>query len=212
MKVEIREGSIVIDGYVNAVERYSKLLPKSAAKDSERCKGPFVEKVAAGTFDKAIRRNPDILLEFNHLENRRLGSTQDGNLQLYEDNIGLKARAIITDPEVIEHARNKELRGWSFGFKMNSDEWKDNEELGCQERTLTDINLAEVSILTKIPAYNATSIELRDKDDKELRFIDDEVEMSITHNRDVPENNKANQDDLSFYYKSLEMLKFGGKI
>ena len=212
MKVEIREESIVIDGYVNAVERYSKLLPKRAARDSKRCKGPFGEKVAAGTFYKAVKRNPDILLEFNHLENRKLGSTREGNLKLYEDNIGLRAYAVITDPEVIERARNKELRGWSFGFKANLDEWKDSEEFGCQERTLHDIDLTEVSILTKIPAYNATSIELRDKDEIELRFIDDEVETNLMHHREVPENNKTGHTDLSFYHKSLEFLKFGGKI
>ena len=45
-----------------------------------------------------------------------LGSTET-NLTLYEDNIGLRAEAEITDPEVIEKAKNKKLRGWSFGFK-----------------------------------------------------------------------------------------------
>ena len=41
---------------------------------------------------------------------------KSGNLELYEDNIGLRAIATVTDEQVIEKARNKELRGWSFGF------------------------------------------------------------------------------------------------
>ena len=42
MKVEIREDSVLIDGYVNAVEQDSKVL--------HNAKGPFVEKIKAGEF------------------------------------------------------------------------------------------------------------------------------------------------------------------
>jgi HK97 family phage prohead protease len=92
-----------------------------------------------------------------------LGSTKDGNLELYEDNIGLHAKATITDKEVIEEARANKLQGWSFGFTTNDDEWEDTED-GMQRRTLKDIELREVSILTATPAYIATSIEMRGED------------------------------------------------
>ncbi|MGQ7189771.1 HK97 family phage prohead protease, partial [Escherichia sp. HC-CC] len=55
--------------------------------------------------------------------NRKLGSIENGNLELYEDNIGLRAIATVTDEQVIEKARNKELRGWSFGFVSEKDSW-----------------------------------------------------------------------------------------
>ena len=55
-------------------------------------------------------------LLFNHNKNRKLGSIENGNLELYEDNIGLRAIATVTDEQIIEKARNKELCGWSFGF------------------------------------------------------------------------------------------------
>ena len=55
-------------------------------------------------------------LLFNHDKNRNLGSIENGNLELYEDNIGLRAIATVTDEQVIKKAKNKELRGWSFGF------------------------------------------------------------------------------------------------
>lgn len=47
MKIEIRADSVVIDGYVNAVERDSKVL--------HNAKGPFVEKIKAGAFKRAVR-------------------------------------------------------------------------------------------------------------------------------------------------------------
>lgn len=63
----------------------------------------------------------------NHDNSRELGSTRDGNLELHEDNIGLRAIATITDADVIEKARKGELRGWSFGFFANSDEWEERK-------------------------------------------------------------------------------------
>ena len=108
MKVNIREDSVEIEGYVNAIERNSKPLFSRV--------GQFIERICKGAFKKALRRNDDVKILLNHDWNRELGSTKKGNLELEEDNIGLKARATITDPEVIEKARNGDLVGWSFGF------------------------------------------------------------------------------------------------
>ena len=46
MKIEIRADSVLIDGYVNAVERDSKVL--------HNANGPFVEKIKAGTFQRSL--------------------------------------------------------------------------------------------------------------------------------------------------------------
>ena len=48
MQIELRENKVIIDGYVNAVERESNLL-----RDAE---GQFVEVVKAGTFGRALER------------------------------------------------------------------------------------------------------------------------------------------------------------
>ncbi|WP_242945969.1 HK97 family phage prohead protease [Clostridium sp. DSM 8431] len=61
----------------------------------------------------------------NHDENKKLGSTKEGNLELFEDNIGLRAICTITDRDVIEKAKKGKLRGWSFGFAVNKDRWED---------------------------------------------------------------------------------------
>ncbi|MEC1757385.1 HK97 family phage prohead protease [Schinkia azotoformans] len=152
MKIEIRNDGVRLEGYVNAVARDSRVLPSP--------RGKFVEQIVPKTFEKALSRGNDVELRFNHLPNRMLGSITKGNLTLHEDNIGLRATCIVNDPEVIEKARSGELRGWSFGFIDNKPNWQDGTD-GIQRRYLEDIDLLEVSILDKMPAYVGTSIEER---------------------------------------------------
>ena len=109
MRVEIRSSKVIIDGYVNAVGRDSR--PIRDRITGER----FVEQIVPGAFKRALERN-EVKLLLNHDENRVLGSTET-NLTLYEDEIGLRAHAEVDDAEVVEKARLKKLRGWSFGFK-----------------------------------------------------------------------------------------------
>ena len=144
MIVRVREDSVEIDGYVNAIERKSKPLMSRI--------GRFVERICKGAFSKAIKRNDNIRLLLNHNWERDLGGTKDGNLILTEDNIGLHARATINDQEVAEKARNGSLVGWSFGFKDR--EVNNSVENGMPTRDVKDLDLFEVSILdrTKTPA------------------------------------------------------------
>lgn len=154
MQIELRNDKVVIDGYVNAVARDSR--PIRDKNTGER----FVEQIVPGAFRRALERN-EVKLLLNHDENRALGSTQE-NLTLYEDDIGLRAHAEVDDPEVIEKARKKKLRGWSFGFREEgaSEETMAN---GMKRRFVEDLELVEVSIIDerKIPCYRGTSIEAR---------------------------------------------------
>lgn len=97
----------------------------------------------------------------NHDYSRELGSTKT-NLQLFEDNIGLRAIAEITDAEVIEKAKKGELRGWSFGFIERAAKEEDADS-GLKRRFVEDMDLKEVSIIDnrKIPCYASTSTEMR---------------------------------------------------
>ena len=158
MKIEIRSDSVTIEGYVNAVERASKPLNSRLGK--------FVEKICAGAFNRALGRADDVRILLNHDWSRDLGGIKDGNLELEEDNIGLHARATITDPEVIKDARNGDLVGWSFGFDdVNVEETRD-DETGLPFRKVKDLNLAEVSLLNrkKTPAYVGTLVNVRGED------------------------------------------------
>ncbi len=142
---------------MNAIERYSKPI-----RDNLRGKvQTFIERIKAGVFKTALKRNDDVKVLLNHNWNRELANTKNGSAKLEEDNIGLRAEVIITDAEVVEKARQGKLVGWSFGFYPNADEV--GTEGNNTTRTLTDLDLAEVSILddTKSPEYYGTSIEAR---------------------------------------------------
>ena len=172
MKVNVRADKVEIEGYVNAIERDSKPLWSRV--------GQFIERICKGAFKKALKRNDDVHILLNHDWNRDLGSTKQGNLELEEDNIGLKARATITDPEVVKKARAGELVGWSFGFTDRDVE--NSVRDGMPHRAVRDLDLAEVSILDKrkSPAYEGTLITARAEDDvvhfRGEDFID-EVEL-----------------------------------
>lgn len=181
MEIRVKEDSVEIEGYVNAVERASKPLMSRV--------GQFIERICKGAFKKALKRNNDVHILLNHDWNRDLGSTKQGNLELEEDNIGLKARAIITDKDVIEKARNGELVGWSFGFQDR--EVENTIERGMPHRAVKDLDLAEVSILdrTKSPAYDGTLIMARD-DTEELHFRGEDFIDEVSIREENAQNNE----------------------
>lgn len=152
MQIEVRsDGSLEVSGYVNAVDRYSKELY------SER--GKFIEKVLPETFNRALARADNVDMLLNHDVRCKLASTINQTLELREDNIGLYAKAVIHDKDVIVEAQQGNLKGWSFGFRTLADSW--HEEQPIAKRTLEDIELMEVSLLTIEPAYIATSVQVR---------------------------------------------------
>lgn len=195
MRIEIRNDSVILDGYVNAVDRESKPIPS--------LKGKFIEKIKPGAFQRSLERRDNVDLLLNHDKSRKLGSTSQGNLELFEDNIGLRAICTVTDPEVVEKARNKQLRGWSFGFYTEKDQWEPNEE-GYEKRTIEELDLFEVTIVddTRNPAYSATSIEMRD--DKQVINENRVTEFkAITIDESKKEEKRA-KIDYSKYEEEIE--------
>lgn len=180
MRINIREDSVEIDGYVNAVERLSKPLNSRI--------GQFRERIKAGAFQRAIQRNDDIHILLNHDVNRDLGSTRQGNLELHEDNIGLRAKATITDAEVVEKAKHGDLVGWSFGFSDRDVDTRDED--GMLTRDVKDLDLYEVSILdrSKVPAYDGTLIQARDSQGESVAINAGET---MTADPEVTETPKA---------------------
>ena len=174
MKILIREDRVEVEGYVNAIERNSKPLMSRI--------GRFIERICKGAFSSALKRNDDIKILLNHDPSRVLGSTKEGNLELVEDNIGLHARAIITDAEVIQKARQGDLVGWSFGFYDMPDGVAEgtDEDTNLPLRKVRDLFLEEVSILdrSKTPAYDGTLLMARN--DKPLFAGEPMVEEVVT--------------------------------
>ena len=195
MRIEIRNNSVLISGYVTAVERESRIMNSP--------QGKFVEVVRSKTFQRALENAGNIDVLLNHDAIRKLGSTTEGNLILTEDNIGLRAMATITDAETMQKAKENKLIGWSFGFQNKRDSWQPGDN-GIQKRFLEDINLLEVSILdnTKTPAYIGTSIESRENESVliENRTIEDTTEL-------IDNSTKEETIDYSDIENALKILK-----
>ena len=175
MNIEVRNDSVVISGYVNAVERWSKPLRANLRGVAQR----FVEKIKAGVFRTALKRNDNVKVLLNHNSDRELANTKNGTAILEEDNIGLRAEVTITDAEVVEKAKNHKLVGWSFGFYSNSDEVA--QEATMATRTVTDMDLVEVSILddSRSPAYYGTSIETRSEGEAPLEIRENVADETV---------------------------------
>lgn len=180
MEIRIKRNSVDVSGYVNAVERDSKTLWSAFGK--------FVERIAAGAFKRSLERSDDVQLLLNHDPDKVLGGTKDGTLTLTEDNIGLRARATITDPDVVKKARNGELVGWSFGFYDTDDGVDETDVDGIRHRYVKDMDLREVSILdkSKAPAYVGTLIEARSQyphfrsESEEVEVMDERQPIDYT--------------------------------
>lgn len=168
MEAVVQGDRVVLRGYVNAVDRESRMM------HNERL-GSFIEKVAPGTFAKALERSPAVPVLFNHDETRRLAVAGDGRTRLKEDAVGLFVETEVRDAEIADKARHKKLTGWSFAFRMRAG----GEELekradGVTLRRLTDFDLDDVSILDIKPAYIGTSVE-----DVETRSGGEELELRV---------------------------------
>ena len=189
MKIEIRNDTAEISGYVNAVGRDSRPIPD--------VRGKFVEQIEPGAFRAALERAEDVKLLLNHDKSKEYASVKGGNLTLTEDSIGLRAHAVITDAELIGKARNGELRGWSFGMYVNDAEMEERAE-GIPRRHVKGLDIFEVSLIdkAKMPCYAGTSVECRSDDGEqlaELRSGDDE-EPEISEERSEPVDYSAVDD------------------
>lgn len=198
MEIRIKDDSVEIDGYVNAIERLSKPLNSRIGK--------FVERIKKGAFKRAIERNDDIHILLDHNWNRDLGSTKAGNLKLTEDNIGLRAHAVINDKDVAEKARNGDLVGWSFGFADRDGGVDTYVENGMTTRDVNDLDLYEVSLLdrTKTPAYDGTLVTVR-SDDVALNHGDECITEIET--RDDTEKQEEKKVDYSKWENLIKEMK-----
>lgn len=201
MRIEIRNDSVLLDGYVNAVARDSKpvITPR----------GKVVEQIEPRAFQRALDRAENVDLLLNHDKTRNLGSTQDGNLELFEDNIGLRAIATVTDPEVIEKARQKKLKGWSFGQYVNKDRMEERAEQ-IPRRHVEDLDIFEVSIIDDrmSPIYAGTSIEQRAEQEIVAEQRGDEFRaVTIEIEKPVVEEKKPEPIDYSEFENKIVSLR-----
>lgn len=120
--------------------------------------GGFVEQIAPEAFNRTVTDARDVLSMFNHNPDLLLGSTESNTLSLELDGTGLR---YTLDPpnttagrDVTELVGSGRLRGSSFTFRTNEDDWSTTEQ-GFPLRTLRSVDLFEVGPVSS-PAYLAT--------------------------------------------------------
>ena len=147
-----------------------------------------MEVIEQRAFARAIAKAKNIKMLLDHRKDRVLAETENGTLKLKEDNVGLRAEAVVTDPEVIAGAKAGRLRGWSFNMLHPKDDVEQRAE-GLPLRKIHDLDMEEVSlIMEKVPIYSSTSVEIRagdETEDVEIRGVEDTqdaVEEKKTYN------------------------------
>ncbi len=156
MRVETEEGKPKrIVGYAAVFNRKSEDL------------GGFVEIIRPGAFRKAIGDGADIRALFNHDPNYVIGRTTNGTLKLEENQTGLKYEVTPPDTQwardLITSIERGDITGCSFSFRVAKDGEKWSSQGDLQLRELIDIEaVGDVGPVT-YPAYPATSVSVRSK-------------------------------------------------
>lgn len=133
--------------------------------------GGFREKIAPGAFSRSVNQGADVKALFNHAPDNILGRTKSGTLQLTQDDKGLHFRCDLNKEsqahrDLYAAVKRGDIDECSFAFTVpkGGDSWMDatDPETGaaCAMRTLSDVDLVDVSVVT-YPAYNDTSASAR---------------------------------------------------
>ena len=137
----------------------SHLEGYAATFDTEAKIGRLRERIAGGAFAASLRTGGDILALLDHDPGKVLGRTRSTSLRLAEDSRGLAFELDLPDTQagrdVRALAERGDLGGMSFGFLAKGDSWQGDL------RTLTAVDLKEISVVSAWPAYEGTSVALR---------------------------------------------------
>jgi len=123
--------------------------------------GGFREQLAPGCFTSSL--NNEIRALINHDTSACVGNTRSGTLKLTQDEQGLAYELELPDTSAARDLKvsiaRGDVRGCSFGFICLSDSW--GTQNGERIRTVTDLELFEVSVGVTFPAYADTTSQLR---------------------------------------------------
>lgn len=148
----------------------TKLRGYAAVYDSnsEPIFGSFIERLAPGCFDEALKGSPDVLCRFEHEGGLMLmGRTASGTLRIGTDETGLWYEVDLPNTtaarDLAELVQRGDVSGSSFAFAMDDPEgetWQ-REKGKMPVRTITRIGeLIDVAPVSS-PAYRATDVSAR---------------------------------------------------
>lgn len=141
----------------------SKIVGYAAVFNSEsEDLGGFREKIAPGTFKRALKEGQDVRALVEHDPSRIIGRSTAGTLNMAEDKEGLRVEIDPPDTQigrdVMESISRGDLTQMSFGFRTIKEEWDESGEEII--RTLKDVDLFDVSVVA-YPAYPDTTVASR---------------------------------------------------
>ena len=195
MKAEIRADGLHITGYANVPGRQSRpvITPR----------GKVIEVIEQRAFQRANDMTGNIDLMLDH--EKKIASTSDGTLVVYEDEVGLRADAHITDEETVQAARESKLKGWSFKMMRVKDAVE--ERAGqLPLRTIKEFIMPEVTLAyRKNPVYSSTSIELRAEEEEEVEIRTSDEPISVEEMVETPKK----PINLSQYHNRINKLRVG---
>lgn len=126
--------------------------------------GGFRERIQPGAFSRSLVENNDIRALWGHDDMYVLGRRSAGTLELNQDDTGLgvaiKPPGTQWAKDLLTSMKRGDVNQMSFGFYVRGDKWDDKDDEGRPVRTLTDVDLFEVSVVA-FPAYPQTSAEAR---------------------------------------------------
>ncbi|PFX73755.1 phage major capsid protein [Bacillus cereus] len=165
--VKEESGELLVSGYVNQTGQWSQPLGRE---------NRFIERIEPGTFTRALDKGNDVHFLAEHDNAKLLASTKNGSLALREDDKGLYMEARISPTswgkDYHQLIQDGLLTNMSFGMQVAKDKW-DKRSDGTYERSISDLTLAEVSVVRN-PAYVQSTIQARSID------IIDEPTINLT--------------------------------
>jgi HK97 family phage prohead protease len=151
LRAEAQGDQFQISGYAALFNSPSKNL------------GGFVEVIAPGAFDRALREKQTVRFTFNHSLDAVLARNDNGSLSLATDSKGLKFKAqlnknIQQHRDLFEACKAGLYDECSFAFTAQpaGQQWSPDG----RQRTLLDVDLFDVSLVAT-PAYQGTSADAR---------------------------------------------------
>lgn len=122
---------------------------------------PFTERIAPGAFTRTLKSKNDIRAYVNHDDTLLLGSTRAKTLRIEDRAEGGWVSIDLPDTTAGRDIRTLvergDITGMSFGFSTVKDSWS----VDGAERTLNEVRLHEVSVVTGVPAYPQTTASVR---------------------------------------------------
>lgn len=171
---------------------------------------PFVEYIESNALDGLDLS--DVKLLYNHEYENILARTDSSTLKLKVDKTGLFFVAQIPNTtlgrDTFENIQNGNLKGCSFGFDVDDDEWSMSED-GVPIHVIKHLKVIREISITALPAYEETSVEVQrslnklkkggqdmpdeEKNKKQIDEQPEEEPLVETDKQDAPKDSKSKE-------------------